>query len=76
MTKPVYRLDEEQHARLLKTLARAETALNDWVHTYAPEMCDQEYVDATMERIAECGTLAYIGEVLVEVRAARKFLDG
>ena len=76
MSRSYYHLDEEQRGRLVETLERAETALNDWIHTYAPEMCDQEHVDATMKRIAQCGTLAYIAKVLMDVRAARKFLDG
>ena len=40
-------------------------ALNDWVHSYAPEMCGASHVAETQKRVSEAGgTLAYIGDLL------------
>ena len=72
----IYGLTERQRELLVETLTHAETALDDWVHTHAPELCDQEAVKATRARIDEVGTLYYIGMVLVQVRTARKLLAG
>ena len=60
---------------LERTLGAAETALNDWVHSYAPEFSGTEEVKETRARLSEHGTLWYIASVLQEVRAARKWLS-
>ena len=72
----VYQLDEEQRASLTKTLQRAEDALDDWINTYASDLCDPARVAEAKVRIYDGGgTLHYIACVLVEVRAAKKFLS-
>lgn len=54
-------------------LAFAELALNDWVTTYASDLCDPDDLVRALSRISNRGgTLAYIGEVLEEVRAAMR----
>ncbi len=45
-------------------------AMNDWLHSYAPEMCKPEHVEATRERLNEHGTLAYIAFLSDKLRAA------
>lgn len=69
-------MDEEQRANLVKVLSAAETALDDWVNTYASEMCDPDRVAEAMVRIYDNGgTLAYVAQVLVGVRLAKKWLE-
>lgn len=53
-----------------RALMSCEVALNDWVHTYAPELCDASAVKATNERIAQDGTLGYIADRLKIARQA------
>lgn len=46
-----------------EALQHAQTALDDWTNTYAPELCDEERVKESLERISKTGTLAYIATV-------------
>ena len=55
-------------------LTRSVTALNDWLATYADDLCDPEHVATARARIAEFGTLAYIAEVQQQNRAALALL--
>ena len=51
-------------------LRECRVALNDWVRSYAPEMCGEDYVAETRQRINEGGgTLAYIGDLLARIDA-------
>ena len=46
-------------------IARLRLAVNDWLNTYASDMCAEECVSESRERIFEAGgTLAYIASVL------------
>ena len=46
-----------------------DTALTDWVRTYAPEHCYPDYVAESVKRIADGGgTLAYIADLRMRVR--------
>jgi hypothetical protein len=54
-----------------KLLERCSAALDDWVNTYAPELCDEQYVKRAHDRIAEGGgTLAYIAQLQQDLRDA------
>ena len=56
-------------------LARVETALNDWIVTYASDQCGKDKVAEARQRIWENGgTLHYVGTLLHDVREARKTL--
>jgi hypothetical protein len=57
-------------------LERSNLAMNDWVSTYAAEMCNEADVAEARKRINEFGTLGYIGDVLDQVRAALKLAKG
>lgn len=50
-------------------LEASHIALDDWLHTYAPDECGEEYVQTTRGRIFEAGgTLAYIADLQQENR--------
>lgn len=51
-------------------LKTAEVAINDWLHVYAPELCDDASVQESFQRIDERGTLSYIAHVSQEIRDA------
>ena len=56
-------------------LERADLALADWLHHYAPELCHKDDVARTRSRIAnQGGTITYISDVAQEVRTAIKLL--
>lgn len=42
----------------------AEQALKDWLHVYAPDLCDAVEVEKAKARIGEHGTIAYIARAL------------
>ncbi len=50
----------------------AIVALNDWLHVYAPEFCDEKRVVEAQNRLQEGGTLYYIATVLQKCRPALK----
>jgi hypothetical protein len=57
--------------RLREALKRSVVAIDDWLHQYASELCDEKYVAATAKRImANGGTLAYIANLQEQNRAA------
>lgn len=63
-------------ANLVAALKSSMTALDDWLHTYAPEFCDPGHVADAQRRIGERGTLSYITEVQQRNRnALRPFED-
>lgn len=54
---------------VLNALEASHIALDDWLHTYAPDECGEEYVQTTRCRIFEAGgTLAYIADLQQENR--------
>ena len=60
----------ERELALEKALTRSVTALDDWLNTYASELCDPKRVEEAAVRIREHGTLAYIADVQEENREA------
>ena len=59
-----------------EALERSLLALNDWIHTYAPEMCDADDVARSRSRIRnQGGTLAYLADITLEVRQAIAALE-
>lgn len=58
-------------------LERSIVAIDDWLHTYAPDECMREHVRDTRLRIYDGGgTLAYIAEIQSRNRAAIRSLKG
>lgn len=56
---------------MTEALQASVTAIDDWLHQYASEMCGEDRVRETAERIrAAGGTLAYIAEVQERNRSA------
>ena len=54
-------------------LDEAITALNDWVHLYAPEFSDAEAVKETQLRVwGEGGTLSYITKLKIKLEQYKK----
>lgn len=52
-----------------QSLAKAEQALKDWLHVYAPDLCKPEEVEAAENRIGEHGTIAYIADARAAIRS-------
>lgn len=48
---------------LREALERSRMAIDDWLHSYAPEFCDEDSVAQTRSRISEKGTIGYISDV-------------
>jgi len=68
---------EAERDRLREAAQTASVALDDWIHSYAPEECGEPYVTETYKRIRNGGgTLAYIAEVQSELRTALGEEDG
>ena len=50
-------------------LDRCRIALDDWINTYAAELCDEERVQEAGKRIADNGgTLAYVARLIADIR--------
>lgn len=62
--------EAQENERLRAALDRSMIAIDDWLNTYAPDLCDEARLAETETRIAEMGTLAYIAEVQQQNRAA------
>lgn len=61
----------EEIERLRGALRASETALDDWLHQYAADLCNDADVVETQDRIMRHGgTLAYIAQVQERNRAA------
>jgi hypothetical protein len=73
----LYGMDEDQMQALIKVMAVAETAFNDWMNTcYLNDGIDGERVRESSERIAaNGGTLSYIAQVLQRIRMVKKWLE-
>lgn len=68
---PDYAALKASHAELMKRLQTSMVAIDDWLHLYAPELCGEEHVRETHERIDAAGApLAYIAETQEENRKA------
>jgi len=57
-------------ADVTEALKGAETALCDWLNTYAPDMCDPARVKEAEGRVRKRGTIAYIADALGPIRVA------
>jgi hypothetical protein len=65
-----FEMIDEERASMRTALQAAITALDDWTHTYAPEFCNPQRVEAAQERIGQVGTIAYIADVVTQCRKA------
>ena len=62
---------------LVEALERSMVAIDDWLHIYASDMCDEADVQDSRQRIAEAGaTLSYIASVQQNNRAALSAIKG
>ncbi len=68
----MYQLEKEN--KLLRTaLTNSTIALDDWLRTYAYDLCKKEHVEESYERIRQKGgTLYYIAILQEENRKALK----
>ena len=57
-------------AQLVEALKTSITAIDDWLHIYAEELCNEPDVAASKVRVHENGTLAYIAYVQDKNRVA------
>ena len=56
-------------------LTRVENALNDWIRTDYPDVCESYRIEESQKRIQDNGgTLAYIADLLIDVKATRQAL--
>ncbi len=55
---------------LVKALERSIVAIDDWLHLFAGEFCNEADVLESKKRVYEHGTLSYISEVQSQIRAA------
>jgi hypothetical protein len=63
-------MSEERVKVLTEALEASMVAIDDWLHTYAADLCTPEDVQASANRIGEYGTLSYIAHVQERNRAA------
>lgn len=61
--------------RLQAALRRSMLAIDDWLNTYAVDMCDPDRVAEARARIGKVGTLAYIADVQDQNRNALRSQD-
>lgn len=65
-------LCEQSEIELRQLLIDLDTALADWMRTYAPELCDDKDAHESARRIwKHGGTLAYIAELRERIRRAK-----
>jgi hypothetical protein len=51
-------------------LERSRLAIDDWLHLFAPELCNADDVARSRSRVMAVGTLAYIADVQQQNRIA------
>lgn len=54
---------EARIAELELALTQSVTAIDDWLNTYAAELCDESRVEEARDRIRQYGTIGYIAKV-------------
>lgn len=59
-----------KNEQLRAALKRSMTAIDDWLHQYAAELCDEKDVAESSARIGHFGTIGYIADVQAQNRAA------
>lgn len=62
----------EQVAALNSGLKVAQQGIDDWMHVYAHDLCDEADVKAARDRVYKHGTLAYIAEINQTINEAYK----
>lgn len=68
----MYRLEKENKL-LRKALTNSTIALDDWLRTFAYDLCKEEHVKESFDRISQNGgTLAYLADLQQENRNALK----
>lgn len=65
----------EQVSVLNAALKIAMKGINDWMHIYAHDLCDENEVEAARQRVYSGGTLAYIAEINDAVRTAQRVAE-
>lgn len=65
---------ENTHCR--EALEMARTGFNDWIVSYAPDMCDEQSRQETGQRIGRIGTLGYIANIQREIMEALNPKEG
>lgn len=60
----------DEIGRLRTALTRSMVAIDDWLHQYAGEMCDDKAVEESFARISEFGTVGYIANIQEQNRRA------
>lgn len=64
---------EQSEIELRQLLLDLDTALADWMRTYAPEQCSRKSIIEASKRInAHGGTLAYIAALRERIRRASR----
>lgn len=61
---------DERISVLSEALHIARRGFSDWLHIYAPDLCDPVLVEQASERVHEHGTLAYIAEINTKISDA------
>jgi hypothetical protein len=61
---------DREIAALQAALRRHMIVVDDWMHIYAPDMCDDDRVKEAQARAHSRGTLAYIAEAQDDARTA------
>ncbi len=60
---------------LTNALDDAILAIDDWINTYAEDLCDEDRVAQARQRLNEHGTLHYLATVVQQCRDARESLN-
>jgi hypothetical protein len=63
-------------AALREALRRHMVVVDDWLHIYAPDECDESRVKEAKARVYDRGTLAYIAYAQQDARAALEMSGG
>lgn len=64
----------EENIILRRTLAVCETAMSDWLHTFADDHCDPARVSEAAERVYKNGTISYIATVQEQIRITKEII--
>ena len=56
--------------KLQGALMDSMVAIDDWLNTYAAELCDEQRVNEAVKRISQHGTIGYIAHVQAANREA------
>jgi hypothetical protein len=76
MTPECFQVMADEIEQLRTALTRSMVAIDDWLHQYAGELCDEKRVAESWARINKHGTIGYICEVQEQNRHALGQLTG